>query len=266
MRNLFMHSETGGNNYIREKAIEAAKGKILIIKLDCFCGIGGVTDSAKRVELEGNPAIKVIVAINHSEDAIEIHEANNPDVEHFIEDIRLVSMMKLKSIIEFWKNIYPDALLSIWFSAECTNLSNAKGGMSRNPDSRTLSNDIFRYIEALNPDYIFIENVQEIMAWGPVRIRVKAKHKGDIKNGVFANSELKTFINKDTGLEEYHYEPWSKKNGLYFQAWRDGIIACGYNYGYKILDSADYGAYQSRERYFAVFAKPGLPLSFPKPT
>jgi DNA (cytosine-5)-methyltransferase 1 len=34
---------------------------------------------------------------------------------------------------------YPNALLVLWASLECTNFSKAKGGQARDADSRTLS-------------------------------------------------------------------------------------------------------------------------------
>ena len=51
----------------------------------------------------------------------------------------------------------------IHISLECTNFSQAKGGQPRDADSRTLAEHLFRYIEAINPDYIQIENVEEFI-------------------------------------------------------------------------------------------------------
>lgn len=72
--------------------------------------------------------------------------------------------------VERMKN--PDAKVVLWASLECTNHSRAKGGMSRDADSRTLAEHLFRYIEELQPDYIQIENVVEFMEWGPLRVKV----------------------------------------------------------------------------------------------
>ena len=62
--------------------------------------------------------------------------------------------------------MYPMAKVVLWASLECTNFSRAKGGQPRDADSRTLAEHLFRYIEALTPDYIQIENVEEFMSWG----------------------------------------------------------------------------------------------------
>jgi DNA (cytosine-5)-methyltransferase 1 len=266
MKQNFLYTEGGGLNIGFKVAKEAANASIRMLLLDGFAGMGGVTGSAKRVKIDDNPAIKVIIAINHDPNAIKNHMLNHPDTAHFMEDFREVSMKEVSDVIEFWKLIHPDALIAAWISAECTHISWARGGTSRDADSRTLSNEIFRYIEALNPDYIFIENVVEIMSWGPLKIRAKAHHKADASNGVYANTELKFTFNKKTNQEEYHWEPYEKKNGQYFQEWKNTIIGYGYNYDYRILDSANFGAYTSRERYFAIFAKPGLPIEFPKAT
>ena len=59
---------------------------------------------------------------------------------------------------------YPSASVVLWASLECTNFSKAKGGQPRDADSRTLAEHLFRYIEAIDPDYIQIENVEEFMS------------------------------------------------------------------------------------------------------
>lgn len=68
----------------------------------------------------------------------------------------------------------PEALTVLWASLECTNFSKAKGGQPRDADSRTLAEHLFRYIEAIDPDYIQIENVEEFMSWGEVDENGKA--------------------------------------------------------------------------------------------
>jgi DNA (cytosine-5)-methyltransferase 1 len=40
----------------------------------------------------------------------------------------------------------------------------------------------------------------------------------------------------------------------------------GYTFEYRILNSADYGAYTSRSRFFGQFVSKGLPMAFPPPT
>lgn len=128
---------------------------------------------------------------------------------------------------------YPDAYVVLWASLECTNFSKAKGGQPRDADSRTLAEHLFRYIEAINPDYIQIENVEEFMSWGDM------DEKG---------------------------HPVSKDKGRCYEKWKRNVKKYGYDFDWRILNAADYGAYTTRKRFFGIFAKRGLPIVFPEAT
>jgi DNA (cytosine-5)-methyltransferase 1 len=202
--------------------------KFLII--DLFCGAGGTTTGF----IEANQSVaKVIACVNHDPKAIKSHWLNHPDVKHFEEDIRTLDLTELIALFEYWKSIYPDAYLVLWASLECTNFSKAKGGLPRNADSRTLAEHLHRYIKALNPDYVQIENVVEFMSWGPL---------------------------------DLHGKPVSRKNGSDWMRWCNEINAHGYYNEWKEMNSADFGAYTSRNRLFGIFAKYDLPICFPEPT
>jgi DNA (cytosine-5)-methyltransferase 1 len=197
--------------------------------IDLFCGAGGTTTGFDMA----NGYAKVIACVNHDPKAIKSHWLNHPDVKHFEEDIRTLKLEGLVELVNYWKNIYPDALLILWASLECTNFSKAKGGQPRDADSRTLADHLDRYILALNPDYVQIENVVEFMSWGPL---------------------------DDNG------KPVSKKNGQDWIRWRNLICSHGYRDEWREMNSANYGAYTSRNRLFGIFAKDGLPIAWPEPT
>lgn len=205
----------------------------LFIIVDLFCGAGGTTTGFVQAQLEGNFIAKVIACVNHDPIAIKSHWANHPEVKHFEEDIRTLDLTDLIKLVDKYRIIYPNAKVILWASLECTNFSKAKGGQPRDADSRTLADHLDRYILALNPDYIQIENVVEFMSWGPL---------------------------DDKG------KPVSKKNGSDWLRWRKLICSHGYNDEWKELNSANYGAYTSRNRLFGVFARPWLPICFPQPT
>ena len=197
--------------------------------IDLFCGAGGTATGFKK-----SGTTKIIICVNHDANAIASHEANHPDCEHYIEDIRLVNIPAMLPTVKKYRQLYPNAKLILWASAECTNFSNAKGGCPRDADSRSLANDLERYVDILQPDYFMCENVREFMSWGE--------------------------LDPETG------RPISRKNGIYYTRWVKLIQQYGYAYDWRLLNSADYGAYQSRERYFGIFAKDGLPIRFPTPT
>ncbi len=227
MKQHFLYSEGGG--------IVPAKFKtepdFLIV--DLFCGAGGTTTGFEKAMKNGKQMAKVIACVNHDPKAIESHWKNHPDVIHFEEDIRTLNLKPLIAIVDAYRALYPNAKIILWASLECTNFSKAKGGQPRDADSRTLADHLPRYITAINPDYVQIENVVEFMSWGPLDANGK---------------------------------PVSRKNGSEWMRWRKDICSYGYSDEWKQLNSADFGAYTSRNRLFGCFAKPGLTINWPTPT
>lgn len=137
-----------------------------LLYIDLFCGAGGTSTGVELAKHDDKQCAKVIACVNHDKNAIASHAANHPDALHFTEDIRTLELAPLTAHLEKYRTMYPDALVVLWASLECTNFSKAKGGQPRDADSRTLAEHLFRYIEAINPDYIQIENVEEFMSWG----------------------------------------------------------------------------------------------------
>lgn len=207
--------------------------KIRLLYIDLFCGAGGTSTGVHLARHAGAPCAKVIACVNHDANAIASHAANHPDALHYTEDIRTLELSPLFEHLARMRRQYPDAFVVLWASLECTNFSRAKGGLPRDADSRTLAEHLFRYIEALNPDYIQIENVEEFMSWGDLDERSK---------------------------------PVSRDAGRLYRKWVDNVRGYGYDFGHRILNAADFGAYTSRRRFFGIFARRGLPIVFPKPT
>lgn len=206
---------------------------INLLYIDLFCGAGGTSTGVENARVNESQCAKVIACVNHDANAIASHAANHPDALHFTEDIRTLELSGLVAHVEKMKMQYPDAYVVLWASLECTNFSKAKGGQPRDADSRTLAEHLFRYIEAINPDYIQIENVEEFMSWGDM------DEKG---------------------------HPVSKDKGRCYEKWKRNVKKYGYDFDWKILNAANYGAYTTRKRFFGIFAKRGLPIVFPDAT
>lgn len=134
-----------------------------LLYIDLFCGAGGVTTGVSRV-----PGVQVVACVNHDATAIASHAANHPDALHYTEDIRTLDISPIAARVAMLRLRYPDTKVVLWASCECTNFSRAKGGKTRDPDSRSLAEHLYRYIKALQPDYIQIENVTEFLEWGPM--------------------------------------------------------------------------------------------------
>ncbi|KAA6303159.1 MAG: DNA (cytosine-5)-methyltransferase 1 [Candidatus Ordinivivax streblomastigis] len=200
---------------------------------DLFCGAGGTSTGIEKAVINGKKAAKVLVCVNHDENAIASHSANHKNTLHFTEDIKTLELSGIIDIFNKVHKYHPRAKVLLHASLECTNFSKAKGGQPRDADSRTLAEHLFRYIEAIQPDYIQIENVEEFMCWGDLD-----------ENG----------------------KPISKDKGAKYLQWVEHVKTYGYTFKHRILNAADYGAYTSRKRFFGIFAKHSLPIVFPKPT
>lgn len=206
---------------------------IQALYIDLFCGAGGTSTGVERAVIGGEKCAKVIACVNHDPNAIKSHAANHPHTLHFTEDIRTLDLTQLVEHTKRQREKYPDAQLVLWASLECTNFSRAKGGQPRDADSRTLADHLPRYVEALDPSYIYIENVEEFMSWGDLD-----------ENG----------------------KPISRDEGRLYLRWVKNMCSYGYGFSHKMLNAADFGARTSRTRFFGIFAKHGLPIVFPEPT
>lgn len=205
--------------------------EVPVFWIDLFSGAGGTTTG---IHLAGNKNMRVVACVNHDHTALLSHKANHPECIHLVEDVRdMKVVLALKRIVDQLRKTFPGCVINGWSSLECTNYSKAKGGLPRDADSRTLAHALYMYLEHLQLDYMYIENVREFMAWGPL---------------------------------DAHGRPVSKLNGRDYLRWIKVMKSYGYDYDYQILNAADFGAYTSRERYFGQFAKKGLPIKWPEST
>lgn len=216
---------------VQEKTGRRKGWDMNLLYIDLFCGAGGTSTGVFE-----SGAARVVACVNHDAGAIKSHEANHPGVLHFTEDIRTLNTAPMVSRLNEERKRNPEAKIVLWASCECTNFSNAKGGKPRDPDSRSLAEHLYRYITAIDPDYVQIENVVEFLDWGPL---------------IEVNGKL---------------TPDKKKKGESFNKWFHHIKEMGYFGEWRVLNAADFGAYTSRKRLFIQFAKEGLPITWPIPT
>ncbi len=236
------------------------KKDIKLLYIDLFCGAGGTSTGVENAVVNGKKIAKVIACVNHDKNAIASHKANHPDAIHYTEDIRTLELGPMQKHIALARRTYPAAKVVLWASLECTNFSRAKGGMSRDADSRTLAEHLFRYVEALDPDIIQIENVDEFQTWGP--LIEKRKADGSV---VMTRKSSGKGRNRKT-WEEPAMLPDPEHKGEYYHRWVAEMCSYGYRFESRILNSADYGAYTSRRRFFGMFAKRSIDIVFPEPT
>lgn len=251
----------------------ALLGGLQLTATDLFCGAGGTTTGFENARWNELKIVNTRQVVNHDPLAIASHAANHSSARHYIEDItQLDANTLLRTAI-------------LWASLECTNFSNAKGGQSRDADSRSLAEHMERYIRAINPLYFFVENVKEFMSWGPLyhkkdkagnplyrRVKVMAcRLSKQCKPIISRKGKPQTFQVRDEHGEKMWRDepvmvPESRTKGKDFVRWMQSIEDLGYTCSYRMLNAADYGERTSRVRLFMIFAKKGLPIRWPQAT
>lgn len=241
---------------------------------DLFCGAGGTTSGFEAAMMDGLNIVDTLQVVNHDWLAIASHAANHAAAKHFIEDItKLDASLLVKTSL-------------LWASLECTNFSNAKGGQSRDADSRSLAEHMDRYIQAVNPLYFCVENVREFMSWGPLEhkkdqygrpmfraVKVLTQRHSKTGEPLFSAQSGKPLTQQllDSGgkpvLEQQPVMvPESRTKGRDYIRWKQSIEDMGYVAHHMLLNAADYGERTSRIRLFIIFAKKGLPVRWPRAT
>lgn len=128
---------------------------------DIFCGAGGSSTGMTTV-----PGLQIVMAANHWQLAIDIHNANHPDTDHAAADLHLED-----------PRFFPRTDI-LWASPECTKWSQANGskplpaieeGLFEDPlsneaasRSRLLMFDVLRFAEHHRYRAMIIENVVDI--------------------------------------------------------------------------------------------------------
>lgn len=195
-----------------------------LIAADLFCGGGGFSKGfGLACEDLGIKNVRLI-AVNHSQVAVETHRANHPWAEHHCSRVDQLDPRKL----------VPEGRMKILIaSPECTNHANARGGRPVNDQSRATAWDVVKWAQELYIETVLIENVREIMSWGPI------------------------------GADG---RPLKSKKGEIFAAWTEAIRRCGYRLEYRILNSADFGGATTRQRFFLIARRGNQRIAWPVPT
>jgi DNA (cytosine-5)-methyltransferase 1 len=200
--------------------------------VDLFSGFGGLTEGLRRA------GITTIMAANHNEYKIEVHEANNPDAEHWIADLINPESSDYHSA----RDLPPADILCA--GVTCTNHTQANtkrayeqgltlfdlddpefdGAVTRSERDRATANCVLHYADRHHPKMILVECTTELQSWG---LAVPSKRKvGDGST----------------------YRWWLKQFG-----------ALGYRHRVLFLNSRFFDVDQSRDRIYIVFWDKKLP-------
>lgn len=281
------------------------KKKNGFVIIDLFCGAGGTSFGFHSAEMDGQKFAEVVACVNHDPLAIKSHLKNFPGCLHFTEDVRLLDVSKLprkqpgdKRIWILWAS-----LECTHFSNAKTGSRDADSRTLAhalfpyidhiNPDLIKIENvREFKSWGPLIPKVVKAKGdvgafCPLVLTEEPARYGVpitKAKGKVgahckvafDKATGTFGPKVLKRkgdvgercklAVVETKHVFGPHMIPENRTKGEYYVEWVNKVESMGYRYKSTLLNSADFGAYQSRTRYFGVFAKPEMPIIFPKAT
>lgn len=250
------------------------------IVVDLFAGGGGASEGLKQA-LGIDPAL----AYNHDALAIGMHAANHPLTQHHREDI--------------W---HADPCVDVagrpvgWFHAspDCTHFSQAKGGQPRSKKTRALSWVVLKWVGQLlradrqhgtntAPRIISMENVWQILTWGPL-VAKRCKTTGRVIKMVFEDRPVKR--RGEDGVVEvvmvpFHVRdevaapgervpvqnqllvPDKRHSGRTWKQFVEALRTLGYVVEWRKLVASDYGAGTSRERLFLLARRDGEAIVWP---
>lgn len=199
---------------------------------DCFAGGGGASLGFEMVGLH------VDVAVNHSRAAVAMHRRNHPHTRHHCEDIWKVNPLHACDGRRCW---------AAWFSPDCTDHSNAKGGKPKEKKRRILAHAVIRWVRTVRPDVLFLENVIEFLDWGPLH-----RKPGGADCLVCGR--------------EADGRRCPVRVGQSFRRWVSQLRNLGYAVEWRTLVASDFGAPTSRKRLFLIARCDGQPIVWPEPT
>jgi DNA (cytosine-5)-methyltransferase 1 len=243
-------SSQSGFNFPKKALVSALrKGEII---LDFFAGGGGASEALKQA-LGRDPD----VAVNHDPWALGMHAANHPFTRHLPADVWTVDILReVLGRLVGWFHASPD----------CTHFSQAKGGQPRSKATRSLSWVVLKVAgtlarAGLAPRIISLENVEQILKWGPlIAKRDKATGRVIKLDGTVAAP------GERVSVWEQSLVPDKKHAGRTWDQFVAALRSLGYVVEWRKLSACDYGAGTSRKRLFLIARRDGMPIVWPKPT
>ena len=217
------------------------------IVVDFFCGGGGAGTG-----LEIGLGRAVTVAKNHSPAAISMHTVNHPHAKHFTTDV-----------FEGDPDTECGGRAVGWFhmSPDCTHHSQAAGGQPRKREIRNLSWIGLKWAGMKQPRVISLENVKQILQWGPL-VAKRCKSTGRVIKLGGGTAEPGEVV----PVSEQFLVPDPKRRGQTWAVFVAELQRLGYAVEWRVIKACDFGAPTSRERLFMIARCDGQPIVWPEPT
>lgn len=232
--------------------------------IDNFAGGGGASTGIAQA-LGRSPDI----AVNHNAEALMMHEENHPETKHYNESVWDIDIRKAT-------NDMP--VLAGWFSPDCTHFSVAKGGKPVKKVIRGLAWIVKKWVGQSDMATVYMENVKEFLTWGPLIakrckvtkrvIKLVADPVKKDKSGDPVMNEVVSEQGEYVPYREQALIPDKKRSGKTFKQFIRQLREAGYAVEWceKGMTASDYGEPTTRNRFFLMARKDGLPIIWPEPT
>lgn len=219
------------------------------IIVDLFAGGGGVSEGVEMAL--GFPPH---VAVNHNHHALSMHQVNHPFTSHHIADVFEICP---KGVVVFHRR--PVGALHL--SPDCTHHSQASGGQPRDRKIRALSWVAVRWAGQVKPRVITLENVKQILKWGPLIAK-----RDPATRRVMKLDKTVAAPGERVPLNEQFLVPDPKRVGKTWNRFVRTLEAMGYCVETRKIVASDLGAGTTRERLYMIARCDGHPIVWPEPT
>lgn len=247
-----------------ETVEQAAHQQILDITpeiiVDLFAGGGGVSEGVEMAL--GFPPH---VAVNHNDHALSMHRMNHPFTRHHIADVFEICP---KGVVEFHRR--PVAALHL--SPDCTHHSQASGGQPRDRKIRALSWVAVRWAGQAKPRVITLENVKQILKWGPLLAKRDPatgrviKLVTEVVDGKEKTRQVVAEPGERVPVQQQFLVPDQTQIGKTWNRFVRTLEGMGYRVETRKIIAADLGAGTTRERLYMIARCDGRPIVWPEPT
>jgi DNA (cytosine-5)-methyltransferase 1 len=221
--------------------------------LDLFSGCGGLTQGLIQSNLD------VVLSNEYWKPAHDTNKNNNQNTYHILGDITDDSVKQ--KIIKKCKKLKVNVITG---GPPCQAYSNA--GKKDQFDNRgLLYKDYIYIVKKIKPELCIIENVKGILSISHLKDNLNSQELKDVDDykELLKNKEKSTDKRKEINLYKKRI---AKLNELVIDKIMREFTELNYNITYKVLNSADFGVPQRRERVIFIAAKKCYNIVYPLPT